>query len=112
MNHPTTRAEEESQRAEINRMRREAYQAQIDAVNSASFTKLSQLINNGDRWLNHWRKMMAEYGDISIKYTTSKNPWGAPYGFVDYVECSDGRRWRGTEGRSANGSTKAAINLV
>lgn len=96
-------------RSEMEEMRREAYKAQQEIINNASFTKLSQLIENGDRWHNHWRKMMDEHGDISIKYTVSKNSWGAPYGFVDCVECSDGRKWRGTEGRVANGNTAAGL---
>lgn len=106
-----TREEENAYRIEMNRLRQEAYTAHQAAIADAHFTKLSKLIKSGDRFSHHWQAMKAEYGNISIKYEVAYHPWGNKYGYVSKVKAADGREWRGTEGRSANGGITAVIQM-
>ena len=104
-----TRAEEEQYRLEITAMNREAYEAQQAAIAASPFVKLSKLIKSGDRFRRHWVAMKRAHGNIAIRYEVACHSWGNKRGYVSSVECADGRKWRGTEGRSADGGIKAAI---
>jgi hypothetical protein len=104
-----TKAEAEIRWMEMDAMYREAYRAQQEAIAASPFVKLSSLIANGNRFSHHWKKMKKRYGDIAVKYQVSYNAWGNKRGYVSAVECEDGRKWRGTEGRTANGNISASI---
>ena len=104
-----TRAEEEQYRLEMAAMNREAYEAQQAAIAASPFVKLSKLIKSGDRFSHHWEAMKKAHGNIAIRYEVAYHSWGNKRGYVSSVESADGRKWRGTEGRSADGGIKAAL---
>ncbi len=106
----SSQKELEEYRAYIRALEMEAYAEQQKAILESPFVRLSELIDNGDRFSHHWKKMIVVHGDISVKYEVSYHSWGNPYGFVSFVESSDGQTWRGTEGRTASGSIGAIIN--
>lgn len=106
-----TREEEERYRKEMTIMRKEACEAQQAAIAASPFVKLSKIIKSGDRFSHHWEAMKKEHGNIAIRYTVAYNPWGNKRGYVSSVECADGRKWSGTEGRSANGGIKSVIQM-
>jgi hypothetical protein len=94
---------------ELDALRREAYAAQQEVIAASPFVKLSSLIANGNRFSHHWKKMKKQHGDIAVKYQVSYNAWGNKRGYVSSVESEDGRKWRGTEGRSMSGDLKAGL---
>ena len=104
-----TRAEEEQFRIEMAAMNQEAYEAQQAAIAASPFVKLSKLIKSSDRFSHYWVAMKREHGDIAVRYEIAYHSWGNKRGYVSSVESADGRKWRGTEGRSADGGIKAAI---
>ena len=104
-----TRAEEAQWKIEMAAMNREAYEAQRAAIAASPFVKLSKLIKRGDRFRRHWVAMKRAHGDIAVRYEVAYHSWGNKRGYVSSVESADGRKWRGTEGRSADGGIKAAI---
>lgn len=104
-----TREEEEAYRKQLAAMRRDAYLAEQEAYGGSGFTNLSEMIANGDKFSHHWKKMLKKHGDIAIKYQVEYHAWGNKSGYVSRVDVSDGRSWRGTEGRSAGGDVKASI---